>query len=71
MKLRRHAGFSERVRTQLDLKFHEDLKQMRHEYDDVLPCTYIEHLKDKHCPLDEQATKEVRKYYFHPWDHSI
>ena len=63
-------GASELIRNALDSEYYDDLDHVQYGYDDVLPRDFIEHLKDEHCPLDEQAVKDARKHYFRGWERS-
>ena len=61
-------GASVLIREALDSEYYEDLEHVVYGYNDVLPYDFIEHLEQDHCPLDEQATKEIRGHYFRGWE---
>ena len=62
-------GMGENMRGALDPEYYEDLEHVVHGFDDVSPRDIIVHLEDEHCPLDEQAIKDVREHYFRGWQH--
>jgi hypothetical protein len=45
----------------------EDVEHVVYGYNDALPRAYITNLENKHCPLNENATKDASNHYFRGW----